>query len=249
MIDCMFTICCKNQARRDIILRSMESFFNNTDQAQVRTCLIVDGGEDLSGAFPFDYVIRNRESVGISLSINTGIAMIRSRDQYYVKEARNLRASAQSDFISYHQDDLLYSKGWLEKCLEAFKRYPQACFVSGWKNDHSDHPVSRQEGEYMLKLTLSGQHLMARKSYWYSIDPMTMMYGWNAGIVPYEPHRGGPENPFEERGNPGPNRKCSRFDWYLMIDNPRSPVLSGRFNVALDVITNIGKENSTWQNG
>ncbi len=249
MIDCLFTVCIKNQARKDIAMRSLESFFKNTDASQARTYLVVDGGEDISGAFPFDYVLRNKESIGITLSINSGIALIQAKDRYYVKEGRNARASAVSDTISYHQDDLLYTPGWLPKCLEAFEKFPQACFVTGWKNDHTDHPVSKQVGEYMLKLTLSGQHLMAKKDYWYSLDPMTMMYGWSAGTLPYEPHRGGPESPFEERGNPGPNRKCSRFDWYLMIDNPRSPVLTGRFNIALDVITNIGKQDSTWQNG
>lgn len=249
MIDCIFSICCRNEKRAAIARESLRSFFDNTDPARVRTLAVIDGGLDFSAEFPFDTVIRHKDSAGIALSLNTAIGMIRSRDHYYVKEGRNPRASAPTEYISYHQDDLLYSKGWLDKCLQPFVRYPQVCFVSGWKNDHSDHPVSKQEGEFMLKLTLSGQHLMARKDYWFSLDPMTMLYGWNAGVLPYEPHRGGPENPFEERGNPGPNRKCSRFDWYLMIDNPRSPVLAGRFNVALDVITNIGKQDSTWQNG
>jgi hypothetical protein len=227
----------------------MESFFNNTDQGRVRTYLIVDGGEDLSGAFPFDYVLRNKESLGISLCINSGIALVKAKDRYYVKQSRNQRASAPSEIISYHQDDLLYSAGWLDKCLAAFTRYPQVCFVSGWKNDHRDHPTSGQDGEFMFKPTLSGVHLMARKSYWYSVEPMTMMYEWNGGTLPWEPHRGGPEKAFDERGNPGPNGKCSRADWYLMIDNPRSPVHSGRFNVALDVVTHIGEGISTWRNG
>jgi hypothetical protein len=249
MIDCVFSVCCRNEARKAIARKSLASFFANTDLTKVRTLGIFDGGEDFSSEFPFDQVLRNKESQGVALSLNTALELIRARDRYFVKPGRNPRLSERGEFISYHQDDLLYSPGWLDKCLSAFQRHPQTVFVTGWKNDHSDHPVSKQDGEYMLKLTLSGQHLMARREYWFSLDPMTMLYGWSAGTLPYEPHRGGPENPFEERGNPGPNRKCSRFDWYLMIDNPRSPVLLGRFNVALDVITNIGKEDSTWQNG
>jgi hypothetical protein len=249
MIDCIFSVCCRNEARKAIARRSLASFFENTDLSRVRTLAIFDGGEDFSREFPFDQVLRQKDSQGVALSLNTALALIRARDNYYVKPGRNPRASARTEFISYHQDDLVYSPGWLDKCLGAFRKYPQACFVTGWKNDHSDHPAARQDGEYMIKLTLSGQHLMATRDYWFSLEPMTMFYGWNAGCLPYEPHRGGPENPFEERGNPGPDRKASRFDWYLMIDNPRSPVLSGRFNVALDVITNVGKENSTWQNG
>lgn len=231
------------------MLKSLGSFFENTPLSEARTFLIMDGGEDIADRFPFDAVLRHAQPVGISLSINSGLALVKARDSYYVRESRNGRPSLRSDFISYHQDDLLYSPGWLGRCLEAFNRYPDVCFVSGWKNDHSDHPTERVEGDFLLKRTLSGQHLMARKSYWYSIDSMTMLYGWNAGVVPYEPHRGGPEDPAVERGNPGPDRRCSRFDWYLMTDNARSPVVTGRHNIALDVMTNIGAEESTWQRG
>lgn len=249
MIDCIFSICCRNEPRKAIARRSLASFFENTDLSRVRTLAVFDGGEDFAAEFPFDTVIRHKESLGVALSLNTSLDLIRARDRYFVKESRNPRASARTQYISYHQDDLLYSRDWLDKCVGALKRYPQACFVTGWKNDHSDHPAARQDGEHLFKLTLSGQHLMATREYWFSLEPMTMLYGWNAGTAPYEPHRGGPESPYEERGNPGPDRKCSRFDWYLMIDNPRSPFLTGRFNVALDVITNIGRDESTWQNG
>lgn len=249
MIDCIFSVCCRNEQRKAIARRSLASFFENTDLSKVRTIGIFDGGEDFSSEFPFDTVLRHKDSRGVALSLNTALEMLRARDRFYVAESRNPRMSERCEYISYHQDDLIYSQGWLEKCVEALRKFPKACFVTGWKNDHSDHPAARQDGEYLFKLTLSGQHLMATRDYWFSLDPMTMLYGWNAGTAPYEPHRGGPELPYEERGNPGPNRKCSRFDWYLMVDNPRSPFLTGRFNVALDVITNIGKEDSTWQNG
>ena len=249
MIDCIFSVCCKSERRKTLSRRSLESFFEHTDLAKVRTYAVFDGGENFSSEFPFDYVLSHKESVGVALSLNSALDLVRAKNRYYVLESRHARHSAPTEYISYHQDDLLYSPGWLDKCVQAFSKYPEAVFVSGWKNDHMDHPEFRRDGEYHLKHTLSGQHLMARREYWFSLEPMTMLYGWNAGSNFYEPHRGGIENPGTERGNPGPDGMCSRFDWYLMIDNPRSPVMTHRPNVALDVITNIGKEESTWLAG
>jgi hypothetical protein len=246
MIDCIFSICCRNERRKALSRRSLQSFFDNTDPAKVRTYAVFDGGENFAAEFPFDYTLHHKESVGVALSLTSAIDLIRAKSRYYVTESRNPRHSAPTEFISYHQDDLLYSPAWLPKCVEAFALHPEAVFVSGWKNDHLDHPEIRREGDLLLKHTLSGQHLMARRDYWFSIEPPTMLYGWNAGSNFYEPHRGGLENPQGERGNPGPDGMCSRFDWYLMIDNPRSPVLTHRPNIALDVMTNIGKEASTW---
>ena len=103
--------------REDLFLTSFHSLLDSlTDRNGVRITVCVDGGKETKiDNFVYencDFLLWNKENIGLGPSINKALAHISTLNNYFDNN--------KSDFICMLQDDVTYKKGWLDKLIKVF---------------------------------------------------------------------------------------------------------------------------------
>jgi GT2 family glycosyltransferase len=116
--------------RPEMTNKSLSSLFENTDKSLYRLTVVVDGVQDQkdipSKCFDADYLLVNKQNIGLGPSVNHALAHIVTLNNYFDNK--------KSRFVNYVQDDVEYTKGWLEKLVKVydlFSRTQKLGFVSG----------------------------------------------------------------------------------------------------------------------
>jgi hypothetical protein len=132
----------------------------------------------------------------------------------------------------YVQDDVQYSRGWLEKLSQKFLQLERPLnlgFASGV--ECIEHPAKKDLGNGMiLKDWIRATCMMARHEYWMSMWPIPRI----------DPETG------RERGRPHDGMGSS-VDWWFIRNHPNSVCRTGRTNLVMPgLLVHIGYRESTW---
>lgn len=222
--------------REDLFKQSLESLYDCTKRDQFRLTVICDGGgipSFLNNFFP-DHVLVHKDNMGLGPSINQALSHIDALNLYYGSElAKDL--SKTSELVCYSQDDLLYSKDWLEVLVQSF-------FIYEWKKigfasgvECVEHPVKEKlpnigSHKALLKDWIRAAQMMARRSYWMSMYPIPR---WD------------PETK-NIRAKPN-NGIGSGVDWWFIRNHENSVCKTGRSCLVLPgLVKHLGYNKSTW---
>lgn len=223
--------------RGDLARKSLESLFQNTDKSLYRLTVIRDGNYANTSFLnkeysnKIDYVFTNNENMGLGPSLNLATAHIQQINKWY-NDSKVGEQDKVSTFISYCQDDILYTPNWLEKLARLFmlcEERHNIGFVSGIES--IEHPVKRDLGGGMvLKDWIRATHMMARREYWDSMFP----------IPAYDPETG--------RLRAKPNDGIgSGVDWHVIRNAPNSICRTGKSCLVVPgTLVHAGFRDSTW---
>lgn len=140
-----------------------------------------------------------------------------------------------TQFICYCQDDLLYTKGWLERLAKMFmlmeKQYNLG-FASGV--ECIEHAVKKDLGNgLLLKDWIRAAQMFGRRDYWLSMFPITR----------FDPETG------RIRAKPN-NGIGSGVDWHFIRNHQNSVCKSGKTCLVIPgLVRHMGYKESTWLNG
>jgi hypothetical protein len=222
----------KGGHRPHLLQRSLESLFECTDRSLFRLTVVEDGWEytthkvvdDLDHDYGIDHVLIHSKNMGLGPSINQALAHIDAM-KYWDNDSGNL-------LTVYCQDDVLYSKGWLDTLS---KKYFQLLgplklgFASGV--ECPEHPITKDLGNgIILKDWIRATNLMALHSYWMSMYPIGRI----------DPETG------RERGRPH-DGLGSGVDWHFIRQHHNSVCRTGRTNLVIPgLLIHDGFDQSTW---
>lgn len=232
MIDIFIT----TKGRQNQFVKSLSSLNENTDRNLYRLTVVDDGGEHESEATldayhnhrsrlpDVDHWIRHHQNMGLGPSINQALALIDSLKRW--------EGSHEDGLTLYLQDDIGYSKGWLEQLVKMFFVFEQQHklgFASGI--ECVEHPVKKiLSGRIILKDWIRATCMLARHSYWMSMWPISRI----------DPETG------RERGKPNDGLGSS-VDWWFIRNHQNSVCRTGRTNLVIPgLLQHIGYKTSTW---
>jgi glycosyltransferase involved in cell wall biosynthesis len=130
----------------------------------------------------------------------------------------------QFDYISYCQDDVVFKKGWLPRCIEVWDMYKPG-FVSC--HDAPEHPIIGITTEgYLVKDTIRATHMFASAKRWYEFGEIPDL---TPGVVTPRAGRG------------------SLVDWWLVRDGPNSTLRRGEKCIIIPgYCVHFGYNKSNW---
>lgn len=140
-------------------------------------------------------------------------------------------------FLAKMEDDMSYTPGWLDKCLELFELYKNlpVGFVGGYVAP--EHPtierIHHPDGTLLyLRTEMRGNCMIGRLKYWYSMYPIPEN-------IPGKSYR---------RGKPD-NGHGSHNDWHFLRDHELSVEKTGKICILYpNLLKHEGAEQSTWGN-
>lgn len=220
--------------RDKLFERSLQSFIENTPKNLYRLTVVCDGhGEPdwLQEFWQVDYILKNKENMGLGPSINHAISHIDNLNKWYETSPLEEDKKKVSDFICYCQDDLLYSEGWLEKLTKMFLLFEQPKklgFASGI--ECVEHEVKEKVGDIVFKDWIRAAQIYGKREYWMSMFP----------IPAYDPETG------RKRAKPN-NGMGSGVDWHFIRNHPNSVCKAGKTCLVIPgLCKHMGFKNSTW---
>jgi glycosyltransferase involved in cell wall biosynthesis len=189
---------------------------------------------DLSSEFKIDHILFHQENLGLGPSINQALMHISALNSWGEFDSRALDPGNITQFICYCQDDLLYTKGWLERLAKMYmlmeKQYNLG-FASGV--ECVEHAVCKDIGNGMLlKDWIRAAQMFGRREYWMSMYPITR----------FDPETG------NVRAKPN-NGIGSGVDWHFIRNHPNSVCKSGKTCLVIPgLVKHMGYKESTWLN-
>lgn len=223
--------------RRDLLVKSLDSLFQCTDKSNVRITLVRDGAyantstiqDEYAGKF--DYVLTSYENEGLGPSINMALAHIDALNRWWGHPTHG-DPSKVAPFIVYCQDDLLYTKGWLERLLTNFmvmENTHKIGFASGLECVEHEVKQTLHNG-LLLKDWIRAAHMFARREYWMSMFPIPRLDA-ETGQVRAKPNDG----------------MGSGVDWWFIRNHQNSVCKSGRTCLVVPgLVKHLGYKDSTW---
>lgn len=217
--------------RADLLRKSLQSLKDNTDRSQFRLTVIRDGDYLVSynairdGFIELvDHVLTHRETLGLGPSINQALAHIDSLKRWDGVNA--------PPFTIYLQDDVLYTRGWLDRLAKMFlifEKPHRLGFASGIES--IEHPIRKDLGNGMvLKDWIRATCMFARHETWMSMWPISRI----------DPETG------RERGRPHDGLGSS-VDWWFIRNHENSVCKTGRTNLVIPgLLQHAGYNKSTW---
>jgi len=213
--------------------RSLRSLLENTQRAQFRLTVCVDGNaeENIVGVDGADYALQSFENEGLGPTINRAVAHIKTVNDWYSHPTHGDHSKV-APFVVMCQDDLLYTKDWLPRLAAnfcAFERSQRLGFASGL--ECIEHPVKRDFGNGVLfKDWIRAAQMLGRREYWESMMPIPRLDP-ETGRVRAKPNDG----------------MGSGVDWWLIRNHENSVCRSGRTCLVMPgLVTHIGYDKSTW---
>ena len=220
------------KGRPDLLEKSLRSFEECTDPADYRLTIIDDTGDmgrgvdivlGMADGMPrVDHLLVHRENLGLGPSINQVLAHIDALQKW----------DGEDGFICYCQDDVLYSKGWLQKLLKMFL-LNQVCFPIGFASgiECVEHPVIRDIGAgLVLKDWIRATNMFGKTSFWMSMFP----------IPKFDVETG------RERAKPN-DGVGSGVDWHFIRDHENSVCRTGKTCLVIPgLLQHMGYDRSTW---
>jgi glycosyltransferase involved in cell wall biosynthesis len=227
------------KGRPDLLRRSLESFLECTDESLYRLTVVQDGLDhgNATGVViqdfwtEIDHVLIHQENLGLGPSINQALAHIQALNEWFAHPTHGYRPLV-TQFVCYCQDDLLYSKGWLERLISSFcclEKAHNIGFASGV--ECVEHAVKRDIGGGMvLKDWVRAAQLFARREYWMSMFPIPRLDP-ETGRVRAKPNDG----------------MGSGVDWHFIRNHPNSVCRTGRNCLVIPgLVSHMGYDRSTW---
>lgn len=219
--------------RKNLFTRSINSLLDCTPRDHFRLTIVCDGFDVPEIATKHaDYILVNRENMGLGPSINHAVAHIDMLNRWYESSVKLSDRTLETQFIAYCQDDLLYTEGWLEKLLKFFMLYEKTYnlgFASGV--ECVEHPVRDElPGGAVLKDWIRAANMVARREYWTSMVP----------ISAFDPETG------QKRAKPN-DGIGSGVDWWFIRNHENSVCKTGRTNLVIPgLLQHAGYDQSTW---
>jgi glycosyltransferase involved in cell wall biosynthesis len=221
--------------RDEIFNRSIESLAVNTEPADYRLTIVVDGLpiDEQTTVWQYgyaDHVLISPTNLGLAPSINRALAHVYSLNDYYGHPTHG-DPNQVSQYIAYCQDDILYGEDWLRKLikLREIHKKEKLAFASGIES--IEHPPRKSVGGgAILKDWVRMTQLVAPVDFWRSFPP----------IPRYDPETG--------RVRAKPNDGVgSSVDWFYMRDREHGLVGRGLTNLVMPgLCQHIGYKDSTW---
>lgn len=231
MIDVFITT---KPGREELTQKSLRSFIDNTT-CSYRLTLYVDGkNHGLMNSDEFshaNYIITSNENEGLAPAINRCMSHISATNAFYAdKQVPDY--TQVSEFVVMLQDDLEYTKAWLDRLSRLFLFFEdkhKIGFASGL--ECVEHPTKAViAGGILLKQWIRASCMFARREYWESMMPIPRWDPETRNI----------------RAKPN-NGMGSGVDWWLIRNHENSVDRSGRTClVQPGLVRHIGYKNSTW---
>lgn len=235
----------KPEAKRiDLTKKSLASLRDNTDKSQYRLTLCFDGqGEanaisEIKNSISADYILESYQNEGLGPTINRAIAHIKTVNDWYSHPSYGDHTKV-APYIVMCQDDLLYSKDWLQTLAYRFRAYGlqyKLGFASGIESiEHAEKTRHKKlaDGIYLQDWIRAAQ-MLATREYWESMMPISR----------FDPETG--------RVRAKPNDGIgSGVDWWLIRNHPNSVCKTGKTCLVMPgLCQHAGYNKSTWlQNG
>lgn len=227
------------KGRPELFHRSISSLLENTPREQFRLTLVNDTGisppshkKDFLPVETFDHILAHRENMGLGPSINQALAHIDVLNRWY-QDPQAGDPSSVAPFICYCQDDLLYTKGWLQILATrfmAFEKQFNLGFASGIES--IEHQEDRKDlpGGMQLKRYIRAANMFSRRETWMSMFP----------IPRFDPETG------RVRAKPN-DGMGSGVDWHFMRNHPLSVERTGKTCLVIPgLLQHMGYDQSTW---
>ena len=232
--------------RDDLFERSFQSFVKNTPRELYRLTIVCDGHglpDFINRNFAslhndltcIDHVLIHRENLGLGPSINQALTHIDSLNRYY-SDPRVGDPQKVSEFVCYCQDDLLYTKDWLQTLAKFFMMFENSKnlgFASGV--ECVEHEVREELGDFhgrkvVTKDWIRAAQMFARRDYWMSMWPIPA-FDPETGRLRAKPHDG----------------MGSGVDWWFIRNHENSVCKSGKTCLVLPgLVKHLGYDQSTW---
>jgi len=207
----------------------LESLVQCTDGNLFRLTIVADGHHNATSEVLrefeqlWDHKIEHAICQGLGPSINQALAYINANKPWDITP---------SPLTVYVQDDVQYSRGWLEKLSQKFLQLERPLnlgFASGI--ECIEHPVKKDIGNGMVtKDWIRATCMMARHDYWMSMWPIPRI----------DPETG------RERGRPHDGLGSS-VDWWFIRNAVNSVCKTSRTNLVIPgLLQHIGYKESTW---
>lgn len=213
--------------RPELLKKSLDSFTECTDRNKCRITIIRDGDYDCNKKiieqFGADFVLTNVKNRGLGPSINMALSHIDALKRWDVNPPI---------LTTYVQDDVQYSKGWLETLSQNFMQLEASLklgFASGV--ECLEHLTRKDLGNgLVLKDSIRGTNMMAKHDYWMSMWPISRI----------DPDTG------RERGRPH-DGLGSGVDWWFIRSHQNSVCRTGKTCLVMPgLLKHLGYRNSTW---
>jgi glycosyltransferase involved in cell wall biosynthesis len=227
--------------RGSLFKKSLQSFFDCTDRTVTPYRLtVVRDGDFADTRFVNDYdfvdhVLTHNKNLGLGPSINQALAHIDALNKYYGSSVHKGHSQMyeKSDFICYCQDDLLYSKGWLERMIKFFIIFEKNCklgFASGVECIEHQEGLKDLGNGMLLKHYIRAAQMFGRTEYWMSMYP----------IPAFDPET----RQLRAKPNDGIG---SGVDWHFIRNHENSVCRTGRTCLVFPgLVKHMGYDQSTW---
>lgn len=194
--------------------------------------------DDFSSDGTIDYLVElSQENPKIHITVantNSGVCESVNRILQY---CHSKFGNIEDVFLAKMEDDMSYTPGWLDKCLDLFEIYKDQPigFVGGYVAP--EHPTVRMvdhpNGHKLFARTeMRGNCMIGRLDYWYSMYPIPEN-------IPGKSYR---------RGKPD-NGHGSHNDWHFLRDHDLSVEKTGKICILYPgLLKHEGAESSTWGN-
>lgn len=220
--------------RKFLFEESLRSFMENTPRSLYRLTIICDGFgvPAFLKELDVDYILESKENMGLGPTLNQALSHIDTLNKWYESSPLKEDNEKASQFVCYCQDDLLYSKNWLEtltKMFLVFERQMNLGFASGI--ECIEHKIKEKGPDGIIfKDWIRAANMFARRDYWMSMFP----------IPPFDPET--------RRKRAKPNDGMgSGVDWWFIRNAENSVCRSGRTCLVIpSLLKHLGYNRSTW---
>lgn len=136
-VSIVFTHWAQNQLRSDLMRKSMESLLETT-QGQDVEIIVVDNGGNIDDSWYLLNLCDHKEIASYT----------RYRENMHFAYARNdALVRATGDYIVVSDNDILFSKGWLEECVGFLVKHPGKYLATPIAPDPMNSKPTRWVGE------------------------------------------------------------------------------------------------------
>lgn len=243
LVDLFTTVVPKVESRIDLFNRSLDSLSKSTNKNLYRLTVILDGDGGYADAARdvisshhsiIDHVIISNQNQGLGPSVNKAISYINCLNEWESDKTVGDK-SLVSEFICYSQDDVLYSKGWLEELIKFFTMFEKQHNL-GFASGHNaiEHKAQKElvPGKLLLKQWIRATNVFGRREYWNSLHPIPKL----------DPETG------RTRGKPNDGLGSS-VDWWWIRNAENSICKTGRTCLVIPgLVQHLGFNKSTWLN-
>jgi len=226
--------------RSELFENSFNSFIENTEPGLYRLTVVCDNNEIpdfIKNSSNVEHILLHKENIGLAPSINQALSHIETLNNYY-SDKRVDSLEHVSDFICYLQDDILYTKDWLEKLTKyflMFETHKKIGFASGI--ECIEHKQREEIGVFgndkvITKDWIRATCMFARRNYWMSMFPIPMF------------------DPETQRERAKPNDNIgSGVDWHFIRNHKNSVCKTSRTNIVVaGLLQHLGYNKSGWLN-